>query len=304
MTLDSGYNLLVCDTFNNTIRAITTPARSVVMSLSGTVVTDGSVAVTITDAALTGSPVTVNVGVVKDDTAIVVAGKVATALAANTTVAARYLATSSVGDVTLTYVNTVDDSSPATLTFSTGTSTGIAATASTISAPSGVVSTIAGSPGISGAYDGSGGFALFNLPQAITSTGSSGFVYVLDTGNNCIRRISISGNVTTVAGIAGISGNRSGPGEQALFNQPKGIVSYSSVLLVADSGNSTIRSVLLSSTGSSVATLKLTTPTTTDGSTGGGSNSSGGGGGGAPSLWFLGLLTLLGGARFLRKSSC
>jgi len=77
---------------------------------------------------------------------------------------------------------------------------------------------------------------------------ASGFVYVTDTANNLIRKISPQGMVTTLAGVAGIAGSRDGPGEQALFNGPTGlavqdVANSAARLFVADTANSTIRQV-------------------------------------------------------------
>ena len=63
---------------------------------------------------------------------------------------------------------------------------------------SGVVSTLAGLSGIGGLKDGTGNNAWFNQPKAIAFD-VSGYVYVADTGNAAIRKVSLSGDVTTLA---------------------------------------------------------------------------------------------------------
>jgi MYXO-CTERM domain-containing protein len=297
LSIDQYGYLIVADTFNHTIRSVSTARRAVSVTANGTIGTAGNALVVLTDAGLTGSPITLNVAVAAGDTADVWAPKIATALAANTTIAARYAPTSSGFIITLTYAAGVDDTSVATLSLSTGTASGITAATSVTSDASATVRTIAGSAGISGAYDGNGQFALFNLPQGVSVNSSSGALYISDTGNSCIRRLAGGGTVTTVAGIAGISGKRSGSGDQALFNQPRALISFSNSVIVADTGNSLLRSVLLSNSGTSVATVSLSAPTTSGGGSGGSDGSSGGGGGGAPSLWFLALLGLLGATR-------
>jgi len=103
----------------------------------------------------------------------------------------------------------------------------------------GVVSTFAGSPGIAGSTDGAS--ALFNQPIGVAVDGA-GNVYVTDSGNNTIRKITSTGVVTTLAGFAGMTGSVNGTGTNALFNQPQGIaVDTATNLYVADYGNHTIR---------------------------------------------------------------
>lgn len=107
----------------------------------------------------------------------------------------------------------------------------------------GLVSTIAGAAGISGASDGSGAAARFNFPTGIAVDGG-GNVYVADTHNNLIRRITPAGMVTTVAGVPAISGFQDGDGNTALFNLPGGLgFDAAGNLYAADTGNSVIRRI-------------------------------------------------------------
>jgi sugar lactone lactonase YvrE len=110
--------------------------------------------------------------------------------------------------------------------------------------PAGLVSTIAGSPGIPGSSDGAtGDLARFNAPAGI-AVDSSGTIYVSDSGNNTIRTISSSGVVRTLAGLAGASGATDGGGQGARFDDPTGIAADNAGnLYVADSGNGTVRKV-------------------------------------------------------------
>ena len=64
--------------------------------------------------------------------------------------------------------------------------------------PAGAVSTFAGLPTISGLKDGTGGNAWFNHPQALAFD-ASGNLFVADTGNAAIRKITPAGAVTTLA---------------------------------------------------------------------------------------------------------
>jgi hypothetical protein len=107
----------------------------------------------------------------------------------------------------------------------------------------GVVTTFAGTAGMSGSADGTGGAARFNNPTGV-DVDSNGNVYVSDTTNNLIRKISPAGVVTTLAGLVGVSGTSDGQGANALFNRPTGlVVTNSGNVYVADTGNSTIREI-------------------------------------------------------------
>jgi sugar lactone lactonase YvrE len=110
----------------------------------------------------------------------------------------------------------------------------------------GLVSTLTGSVGVSGSADGTGTAALFNAPQGITTDGTN--LYVADTWNNTIRKIVISsGSVSTLAGTAGVIGSTDGTGPAASFKQPRAITTDGSNLYVADTNNSTIRKIIISS---------------------------------------------------------
>ncbi len=109
----------------------------------------------------------------------------------------------------------------------------------------GTVTTIAGRIGTAGSLDGMGVSASFNGPDGITSDGTN--LYVTDERNNAIRKIGISsGMVTTIAGAAGSSGSADGIGSAAGFNNPRGITTDGKNLYVVDSGNGTIRKILIS----------------------------------------------------------
>ena len=107
----------------------------------------------------------------------------------------------------------------------------------------GAVSTLAGSAGLSGNADGNGGAARFDHPSALSVDGS-GNIYVIDTSNQIVRRITASGAVSTLAGTPGLGGRADGTGATARFFYPAGIaVTASGVAYVADSGNHTLRVV-------------------------------------------------------------
>jgi PKD repeat protein len=107
-----------------------------------------------------------------------------------------------------------------------------------------VVSTIAGNATTSGDADGTNNAALFNNPLGITVDGT-GNIFAADGGNNTIRKIAPSGTnwvVSTIAGVAGVTGTTDGTGTNALFSEPWGAtVDYTGNLFVTDFGSATIR---------------------------------------------------------------
>jgi DNA-binding beta-propeller fold protein YncE len=84
-----------------------------------------------------------------------------------------------------------------------------------------------------------------------------GNVYVADSDNSCIRRISTDGTATVFAGAEGEAGSADGLAGRARFNQPAGmtLAPDGTALLVADLGNGVIRRVSLVEPGSPVTTL-------------------------------------------------
>jgi len=109
---------------------------------------------------------------------------------------------------------------------------------------SGVVSTLAGSPGTAGSADGTGSAALFYGPQGL-AIGAGGTLYVADSNNHTIRKfLPSSGIVNTIAGRAGNLGSADGQGSSAQFYFPSGVaVDGSGNLFVADTENHTIRAI-------------------------------------------------------------
>jgi len=111
--------------------------------------------------------------------------------------------------------------------------------------PTGVVTTLAGTPGSYGAGDGPGNIALFGNPWGI-AVDAAGNVYVADAFFNTIRKITPTGFVSTLAGAPFLSGSTDGIGSAALFNVPSGMaVDTAGNVYVTDSGNSTIRKIKL-----------------------------------------------------------
>jgi hypothetical protein len=99
---------------------------------------------------------------------------------------------------------------------------------------------IAGSSG-GGYRDGPLDIALFKNPSQIQFD-SEGNLYIADSGNHCIRKITTDNMVETVLGIPGVTGKDDGGKEIATFNNPQGIcVTESGDMYVADYGNKLLR---------------------------------------------------------------
>lgn len=115
--------------------------------------------------------------------------------------------------------------------------------------PGGVVATLAGCPpsicgaASQGSNDGTGSGAHFRLPSGV-AVDATGNIYVADTNNHTIRKITPAGLVTTLAGLAQMSGSVDATGSNARFNFPNGVaVSSNGNLYVADTSNNTIRKI-------------------------------------------------------------
>jgi streptogramin lyase len=187
VTVDSSGNVYVADTSNNTIRKIT--SAGVVTTLAGLAGRSSSVDATGTSARFEDPYAT---------------------------------AVDNAGNV---YVADATDHTIRKIT------------------PAGVVTTLAGSAGSFGSTDGTGTAARFWGPQGIAVDGA-GTVYVADTNNNTIRKITPAGVVTTLAGSAGSGGATNGTGTAARFSGPNGIaVDNDGNLYVADTNNNTIRKI-------------------------------------------------------------
>ena len=104
-----------------------------------------------------------------------------------------------------------------------------------------VVSTLAGQS-LDGFANGTGTNARFTNPRGV-AVDSSGNVYVADTGNQRIRKITSAGVVTTLAG-SGVQGFANGTGTNAQFSNPSGVaVDSAGNVYVADYDNHRIRKI-------------------------------------------------------------
>jgi hypothetical protein len=120
----------------------------------------------------------------------------------------------------------------------------------------GEVSTLAGN-GTPGLVDGTGTDARFSAPKGI-AVDAAGNVYVADTYNYSIRKISTLANgtgvVTTMAGN-GTPGFANGPGQTAMFSEPYGVATDAAGnVYVGDVGNNRIRKIVQAANGTTVVT--------------------------------------------------
>jgi sugar lactone lactonase YvrE len=108
--------------------------------------------------------------------------------------------------------------------------------------PQAVVTTLAGTRGAVGYADATGAAARFNDPSRLAAD-ASGNLYVTDSGNSAVRRISSGGVTTTFAGD-GTCGSANGHGTAARFCRPRGIaLDRLGNLWVADTGNHLLRRI-------------------------------------------------------------
>jgi uncharacterized protein YjiK len=248
---DSAGNIYVADA-NNTIRKIT-PA-GVVSTLAGTAGRFGS-----TDATGAAARFSEPTGVATDS-----AGNIYVADNGNSTIR-KITAAGVVSTLAGTAgVTGSTDATGAAASFSsprgvaTDSAGNIYATEdgnSTIRkiAAAGVVSTLAGTPGVRGSTDATGAAASFDRPRGVT-TDSVGNVYVADSNNNTIRKITPAGAVSTLAGTAGVSGSTDATGAAASFNGLQSVATDSAGnIYVADNGNSTIRKITAAGVVSTLA---------------------------------------------------
>lgn len=239
---DSSGNVYVADTNNSTIRKIS--AAGVVVTLAGAARSTGAVDATGSAARFT-YPTSVSVDG---------SGNVYVADYGNDTIRKVTAA-----GVTTTLAGTAGssgavDATGAAARFSSPFGVAVSGTGTVYVAdtgndtirmitPAGVVSTLAGTAGSVGAVDGTGAAARFHYPNGVAVDGS-GNVYVADTMNSTIRKITPSGVVITLAGTAGSVGSVDGTGAAARFAYPSGLaVDAGGNVFVADTGNSTVRKI-------------------------------------------------------------
>ncbi len=249
LAVDAAGNLYVADTFNNTIREITTSPAGVVTvtTLAGQPGVSGHADGTGT-AATFDSP---------EGVAVDAAGNVYVADTGNDTIRKITISNGVVTVSTLAGQPGVPGTANGTGTaaqFDEPTDVAVDASGNVYVADKGnstlreitsvgVVTTIAGSPGVPGNSDGMGSAAHFDLPDAV-AVDAAGNVYVSDRGNDTIREVAPDGMVTTIAGAAGQAGSTDGTKGAARFDSPEGLGSDAAGnVYVADTFNNTIREV-------------------------------------------------------------
>lgn len=242
VAVDTGTNVYVADTYNHTIRKIS-PA-GVVTTFAGLADTTGSTDATGT-AARFNKPAGIasagNGNLYVGDTYNHLIRKITSAGVVTTLAGSHSAAGSADGTGSTARFNY-----PAAITIGTNGYLYLADVGNhTIRkiTPAGVVTTLAGLAGTSGANNGSGNAARFNFPQGAVAD-KAGNVYVADSSNNTIRKITPAGAVSTLAGSAGKAGTNNGTGAAARFNNPCQLaVDGGGNVYVADVDNHAIRIV-------------------------------------------------------------
>ena len=107
----------------------------------------------------------------------------------------------------------------------------------------GITSTIAATDSMFGSTDATGAAARFNFPARVSPIDGNANLYIADTNNATIRKITPGAVVTTIAGLAYKPAYRTGWPADARFKAPQALVAVGSNIDVADSGNDAIRLV-------------------------------------------------------------
>jgi len=249
VTVDSGDNVFVSDTGNQTIRKLTSSGgKWIVSTIAGLAGTKGT-----TDG--TGSRFNLPMGLAVDNSGnIFIADEGNHNIRKLTSAGTIWIASTIAGSGNYGSSDGTNNNAQFGQPYGiTGDNAGNIYVADEYNhtirklSPSGlnwVTTTIAGSSGNSGSTDGNGSAARFKQPTGITA-GTDGSLYVADNGNNTIRRITLIGTnwtVFTVAGLSGNSGSIDGYGTNIRLNGPFGIaVDLNTNIYVSDSLNNTIR---------------------------------------------------------------
>lgn len=134
--------------------------------------------------------------------------------------------------------------------------------------PAGEVSILAGTEGEAGNVDGTGDAARFEYMRGI-AVDMTGNVYVPDSNNSTIRKVTATGVVTTLAGTAGQKGDEDGSGIAARFFHPIGLsVAGNGTIYVADMDSNTVRKITATGNVTTLAGLSNKQHAAADGSAG------------------------------------
>jgi trimeric autotransporter adhesin len=246
IALDGSGNLFIADQFNNRIRKLATDGTITTVAGTGTASFSGD------GAAATSAAIHDPCGIVLDssgniyfsDTFNAVVRKITTSGIISTIAGTG--TPSSTGDGGAATSATLNR--PIGLALDSAGRLYIADTASSnirMVAADGIISTVAGTGVVGSVGDGGpAASALLNRPQGVAFD-AAGNLYIADTANHLIRKVTTDGNITTVAGNgkSGFSGD-GGLATQASLWYPKGLlVDAAGNLLIADSFNSRIRVV-------------------------------------------------------------
>jgi len=124
--------------------------------------------------------------------------------------------------------------------------------------PTGQVTTLAGQLGRSGTDDGDSKSATISRFGGGLAVGKSGNIYISDSKWHVIRKITPTGEVTTLAGLLSSKGNNDGKGAEARFNRPDSIaVSGGENIYVVDSPNGKLCKITPTGVVTTLATLNV-----------------------------------------------
>jgi sugar lactone lactonase YvrE len=112
------------------------------------------------------------------------------------------------------------------------------------------------------------GGALFDRPHAVAAHDTNGDIYIADTGNHVVKKLTPTGSLTIIAGN-GTPGFANGGGTGAQFRSPSGIaVDIAGNLYIADTGNHAIRHITMSTGSVSTLAGQPGAPGSADGASG------------------------------------
>ena len=241
---DGSGNVYVTDSPNHTIRKV---SAGTVSTFAGLAAVSGYSQASYADGRFSGP----------DEIVVDTNGHIFVADSANSVI--RKISSGSLSAVAFAGtpgINGNDDGTGASARFRAPTGLGIDTSnnlyvadsnASTIRkiTPLAEVTTVAGTPYLYGSDDGTGAAARFNMPRDVAADASDN-LYVADSGNHTIRKITSGGVVTTLAGLAGFSGTADGTTSAARFEDPSALtIASDGNLYVADRANQTIRKVTM-----------------------------------------------------------